>query len=301
MDPGAPADRRRVLVFVCQEARAADHVHGLLVHRRDQPLELDRVVLAVAVDLREEVIAVLARVHEAGLHGAADTQVERQLEDLRAGFEREHCRGVGRAVVDHQRVEAGRALPQRFHDRHDRLRLVVSGDDRQMRYQRPSYSSWAPAITAVVASPTPDPAATRLYARAAALESLLEQSLSPTEMLVIDNDPRGATASALADASLAAGVRVLNPSSNLGYTGAANLAAREASGEWLFFLNPDAVAASDCLERLLEAVDGPDVGVVGAQVLLPDGRINAGDNPVNILGISWSGGYGRAAGARALP
>ncbi|HYM54504.1 MAG TPA: glycosyltransferase family 2 protein, partial [Solirubrobacteraceae bacterium] len=77
------------------------------------------------------------------------------------------------------------------------------------------------------------------------------------------------------------------------YTGAANLAAREASGEWLFFLNPDATAATDCLERLLEAVDGPDVVIVGAQVLLPDGRINAGENPINIAGISWSGGYGR--------
>jgi GT2 family glycosyltransferase len=125
------------------------------------------------------------------------------------------------------------------------------------------------------------------------LESLLEQSLAPIELLVVDNDPKGATASALAVGPIAAKVRTLCPGVNLGYTGAANLAAREASGEWLFFLNPDAVAARDCLERMLEAADGPDVGVIGAQVLLPDGRINAGDNPINIAGISWSGGYGR--------
>ena len=36
-------------------------------------------MLAVAVDLSQEVISVLARVDEAGLHGAADAQVERQL------------------------------------------------------------------------------------------------------------------------------------------------------------------------------------------------------------------------------
>ena len=88
-------------------------------------------------------------------------------------------------------------------------------------------------------------------------------------------------------------VRTLHPGANLGYVGAANLAAGEARGEWLFFLNPDAVAANDCLERLLEAVNGPDIALVGAQVLLPDGRINAGENPINIAGISWSGGYGR--------
>ena len=28
-------------------------------------------------------------------------------------------------------------------------------------------------------------------------------------------------------------------------------------------------------------------------MLLPDGRINAGENPVNLAGVSWSGGYGR--------
>ncbi len=152
-------------------------------------------------------------------------------------------------------------------------------------------------ITAVVVSYA-DPAAT-----VRALDSLLAQTHSPIEVLVVDNDPAGATARMLSDAAgpagardvgRRAGVRVLTPHANLGYTGAANLAAAAAAGEWLFFLNPDATAAGDCLERLLAAVDGPDVAIVGAQVLLPDGRVNAGANPVNIAGISWSGGYGSA-------
>jgi GT2 family glycosyltransferase len=142
-------------------------------------------------------------------------------------------------------------------------------------------------ITAVVVSYA-DPAGT-----AEAIRSLLAQSLAPLEVLVIDNDPGGATAHALANEPMAPSVRVVHPGANLGYTGAVNLAARQARGEWLFFLNPDAVAREDCLERLLEAVDGADVAVVGAQVLLPDGRVNAGDNPINLAGISWSGGYGR--------
>lgn len=142
------------------------------------------------------------------------------------------------------------------------------------------------SITAVVVS-FADPAST-----IGALRSLLDQSLAPVELLVIDNDPRGATARVLAASEISANVRTVHPGANLGYTGAANLAAREAIGEWLFFLNPDAIAANDCLERLLEAADGPDVAIVGAQVLLPDGRINAGENPINIAGVSWSGGYG---------
>jgi GT2 family glycosyltransferase len=144
------------------------------------------------------------------------------------------------------------------------------------------------AITAVIVSFGDATASSR------AIESLLEQSLAPVEVLVVDNEPAGKTARTLAaDYRISPDVRIVHPGANLGYTGAVNLAAREARGEWLFFLNPDAVASKDCLERLLEAVDDADVAIVGAQVLLPDGRINAGENPINIAGISWSGGYGR--------
>jgi GT2 family glycosyltransferase len=126
-------------------------------------------------------------------------------------------------------------------------------------------------------------------AAAAAARSLLAQSLAPCEVIVVDNDAKGKVAHT---GIFPADARILRPAANIGYTGAVNLAAGEASGDWLFFLNPDAIAAEDCLERLMESVDGPDVAIVGAQVLLPDGRVNAGDNPVNIAGISWSGGYG---------
>jgi GT2 family glycosyltransferase len=139
-------------------------------------------------------------------------------------------------------------------------------------------------VTAVVISYS-DPQST-----AEAVRSLVDQSLAPVEVLVVDNDEHGA---ASRSERIQAQARVLAPGGNLGYTGAANLAAREARGEWLFFLNPDALAESDCLARLMEAVDGPDVVIVGAQVLLPDGRVNAGDNPINIAGISWSGHYGQ--------
>ncbi len=143
------------------------------------------------------------------------------------------------------------------------------------------------AISAIVVSFADPDATTR------AIDSLLGQSLAPVEVLVVDNDPRGPMDRHLPANEDAPRVRVLHPGANLGYTGAANLAAQEALGDWLFFLNPDARAASDCLERLLEGVDGPDVSIVGAQVLLPDGRINAGENPINIAGVCWSGGYGR--------
>ena len=33
--------------------------------------------------------------------------------------------------------------------------------------------------------------------------------------------------------------------------------------------------------------------ILGAQILLPDGRTNAGDNPLHLTGISWAGRYGQ--------
>jgi GT2 family glycosyltransferase len=126
-----------------------------------------------------------------------------------------------------------------------------------------------------------------------AAHSALAQTRPPLELLVVDNDPRGTTAKAMAEDRSLGQARVIHPGRNLGYVRAVNLAAERAGGEWLFLLNPDAVAQSDCLERLLCAVDGPDVALVGAQVLLADGRTNAGENPVSIVGISWAGGLGR--------
>lgn len=141
----------------------------------------------------------------------------------------------------------------------------------------------APNVTAVVVS-------YRSPRVSDTLSSVLAQSAAVHEVLIVDNDPQ-APLEGIEEASEK--LRILRPGANLGYTGAANLAAGEATGEWLWFLNPDAVAESDCLAELLGAVDGPEVVVVGAQVLLPDGRVNAGANPVNLAGISWSGGYGR--------
>ena len=140
------------------------------------------------------------------------------------------------------------------------------------------------AVTAVIVSFS-DPAATQ-----AAVDSLLGQTEPPVEVIVVDNDPGGSAATALrphADDR----VRVVHPGSNLGYAAACNLAADQARGDWLFFFNPDARADPGCLHKLLAAADGR-TGVIGAQVLLPDGRANAGDNPVHITGMAWAGRFG---------
>jgi GT2 family glycosyltransferase len=138
-------------------------------------------------------------------------------------------------------------------------------------------------VSAIVVSYT-DPAGA-----CATVRSLLRQTEPPAEVLVVDNRPEDVRA---ADpVAWPAGARVLPPQGNVGYVRACNRAAEEAHGAWLLFLNPDASAEPDCLARLVAAAE-PGVGIVGAQVLLPGGeRVNAGDNPVHLTGLSWSGRF----------
>jgi GT2 family glycosyltransferase len=142
-----------------------------------------------------------------------------------------------------------------------------------------------PTVSAVVVSFS-NPSATRQSIR-----SLMEQAERPLEILVLDNHPEALTAAAMADWPEASHVRLVHSGENIGYAAACNRAASEARGDWLFFLNPDAQADPQCLTALLAAADAR-AGVVGAQVLMPDGRTNAGDNPMHLTGIAWAGRFG---------
>jgi len=132
-------------------------------------------------------------------------------------------------------------------------------------------------VSAVIVSYA-DPAATTR-----AVASLRDQTVAPAEIVVVDN----ATEGRLDDLE---GATVVRPGANLGYTAGVNLGGSKTTGDWLLLLNPDTTAEPECVERLLEGADAR-TGIVGAQVLLPDGRVNAGDNPLHVAGISWSGRY----------
>lgn len=124
-----------------------------------------------------------------------------------------------------------------------------------------------------------------------AIDSLLAQTRPAREILLLDNGPGGKRAEELD--GYAPTLRTIACEANLGYGGAVNLAARESDSEYLLCMNPDAVAAVDCCERLVEVADGDRrTALVGAQVLLPDGSCNAGENPLHPTGISTSGRYG---------
>lgn len=151
----------------------------------------------------------------------------------------------------------------------------------------PTARSW-PAVSAVVVTYK------EVQLTLEAVASLKAQSVPVSEIVVVDNDPEHSVREPMQAAH--PDVRLLNED-NVGYAPACNRGAAVASGTWLFFLNPDAAAAPDCLERLLDtAAEHPAAGIVTPQILFPDGeRINAGENEIHLTGIAWCGRFEQLA------
>ncbi len=87
-------------------------------------------MLAVAVDTHRKVVAVLEGEAKAGLHRAADTEVERQPQHARTLAARDPRRPVDGAVVDDDDVQPGIEGAQLVDHASDRVLLVQRGDDR---------------------------------------------------------------------------------------------------------------------------------------------------------------------------
>jgi len=110
------------------------------------------------------------------------------------------------------------------------------------------------------------------------VESLLEKTAYTSyELLIVDNNSETPEALAWLAGVEAMGedkVRVLRYPHPFNYSAINNMAASEARGEYLVLLNNDtAVIAESWLDELLNHAQRPEVGIVGAKLLYPSGRI----------------------------
>ena len=128
----------------------------------------------------------------------------------------------------------------------------------------------------------------------ACLASILERSSAvPFEVLVVDDGSRDETRDMQ---TVVSGVRVLRQETNLGFIAACNRGAEEARGEFLVFLNNDTHVCPDWLTPLLAPFRGRPpgrgaVGLVGAKLVYPDGRLQECGGIVFSDGTGWN--YGR--------
>jgi N-acetylglucosaminyl-diphospho-decaprenol L-rhamnosyltransferase len=71
-------------------------------------------------------------------------------------------------------------------------------------------------------------------------------------------------------------VRLYPGDTNLGYTGGNNWGMRESRGRYVLVLNPDTEVLGDALQTMVAYMDAhPQVGVVGPQLLWPDGSVQS--------------------------
>ena len=110
------------------------------------------------------------------------------------------------------------------------------------------------------------------------VESLLEKTFySEYELLLVDNGSEGVEARTWFDGMAQLGserIRVLRQEQQGSLAQARNFAASQATGDYVLMLNPYAVITQgDWLAELLNHAQRPEVGVVGAKLFNPDGRV----------------------------
>lgn len=109
------------------------------------------------------------------------------------------------------------------------------------------------------------------------------------EVIVVDDASDDETPDALAKA---VGVRVVRLDENQGFIGAVNAGVAVARGRYLVLLNNDTLCRAGWLDALVRTIESDEsIGVVGAKLVYPDGRLQEAG------GIIWQDGsaynYGR--------
>lgn len=123
------------------------------------------------------------------------------------------------------------------------------------------------------------------------LPSFLAQDYPSFEVIVVDNGSRDGSP-AFIEANFP-DVKVIAAGGNRGFSGANNLGAQHATGEYLVFINPDTTVAPDWLYGLLDALQDPDVGIATSKILImaqPD-TINTCGNDVHYTGYGYLRGW----------
>ena len=91
-----------------------------------------------------------------------------------------------------------------------------------------------------------------------------------------------------------ANLRIVTNKSNLGFLHSCNLAAEEARGEHLVFLNNDTLVTDGWLDGLVQQQDAfPNAGLTGARLVFPTGKLQEAGGIVFSDGTASNYGWGK--------
>lgn len=127
-----------------------------------------------------------------------------------------------------------------------------------------------------------------------AVQAVLDSTGVDVDVVLVDNGADPGAVNAVRDLPR---VRVIRPGSNTGYAGGCRVGAEAATGDYLAFVNSDAIVDPPALARIVAVAAEPRVGAAMGSIRLaasPD-LINTAGNPLHFAGLSWAGGNGEPA------
>jgi GT2 family glycosyltransferase len=128
------------------------------------------------------------------------------------------------------------------------------------------------------------------------LRSLDQCKELPLEIIVVDNASTDGTTELIAKKF--ANCKLIRNAKNLGFAKANNVGIKQSRGKYICLINSDVVLPSGCLTNLFRYMEAnPSVGIVGPQMLGPDGAVRRSSMRFPSLRNS----VGRAIGADRLP
>lgn len=102
------------------------------------------------------------------------------------------------------------------------------------------------------------------------IDTLFAYSAWDNEVIVVDNDSSDGTAQVIRE-RYGDKVKLIEAGANLGFSKANNLALEHATGDYIFYTNPDVVFIEDVVTSMKKVLDErPDVGVVSPMLLYRD-------------------------------
>ena len=125
------------------------------------------------------------------------------------------------------------------------------------------------------------------------LQCLKAQTLNPTRVIVVDNASTDGSAEGLEEGFEE--FEIIRLKENTGFAFANNLAVKMAENcDWIAFLNPDAFAAPDWLEKMAEAAEKlPEYTSFGSHMLRYESNKMDGTADVyHVCGSAWRRDYG---------
>ena len=121
------------------------------------------------------------------------------------------------------------------------------------------------------------------------LESIAKYTTEvPIEVIVVDDCSPDGSADEFENYP---GIRLVRLNENVGFTRAANAGIKAANGTHVLMLNNDTEVTPGWLEAMVDAAESGEVGIVGAKLVYPDGRLQEAGGIVFSDGSGWN--YGR--------